>query len=104
MIAEPIVYSVMNNDDVSKLIRDHFDISSEPIFNVLYLSEHSVSLQLTTSFGHAAFSISDYDHNGGRKVYDVGSGLVLSKEDFLYYMTENYPEYLEWFLFHPEWL
>lgn len=25
-------------------------------------------------------------------------------EEFIAYLREGYPDYLEWFLFHPEWL
>lgn len=34
----------------------------------------------------------------------IRSDNILSKEEFFNGIMERYPEYFEWFLFHPEWL
>lgn len=35
--------------------------------------------------------------------FNIGTRYVY-KEEFIEYLKENYPEHLEWLLFHQEWL
>jgi hypothetical protein len=35
--------------------------------------------------------------------FNIGTRYV-NKEEFIEYLKENYPEHLEWVLFHQEWL
>lgn len=36
--------------------------------------------------------------------YMLGAGTKVSKEIFLKYIGDHYPDYVDWFLFNPEWL
>ena len=38
-----------------------------------------------------------------RTRFNIGTRYV-DKEEFTEYLNENYPEHLEWLLFHQEWL
>ena len=40
---------------------------------------------------------------GFRTPFNIGTRYV-DKEEFLDYLKENYPDHLNWFLFHQEWL
>lgn len=46
------------------------------------------------------FSICPSDRRGA---FTIGTNKV-DKEEFLEYMRKNHPEYLDWLLFHKEWL
>ncbi len=40
---------------------------------------------------------------GIRSPFNIGTRYV-DKEEFMEYLKENYPDHLEWLLFHQEWL
>ena len=41
--------------------------------------------------------------DGFRSPFNIGTRYV-DKEEFVEYLKENYPDHLEWLLFHQEWL
>lgn len=47
-----------------------------------------------------------WQYNDGRMAKAINGIYVTgnSRERFIDYLFENYSEYAEWFLFHPEWL
>lgn len=91
MIADPIPTS-------AGYAKQHFKDSSDPIFNY----QDDVFLALTTAVGHAAWYIYLSKHVGD--TYNIGGTNHISKEVFVEYVSEHYPDHFEWFLFHPEWL
>lgn len=90
MIADPIYVG----RDVS-LIKRHFKGSTEPIFVTV-----SGALGVTLSVGLVAWQIVTI----GETRYYVGDlSKEVSREQFIDYIMQNYPDYFEWLLFHPEW-
>jgi len=43
-------------------------------------------------------------NKGDRDRYMLGEGTIVSKEIFVKYIGNNYPDYMDWFLFNIEWL
>ena len=43
-------------------------------------------------------------NKGNQDRYRLGEGTVVSKEIFIKYIGDNYPNYMDWFLFNIEWL
>lgn len=91
MVKDPVAQPE-NWVELSGMVRRHFESSDEPLFSF----NKKGSIVLTTSYGHAGFAIVNvgYVINGG----------AVNREQFLEQMIEEYPDYMEWFLFHPEWL
>lgn len=91
MIADPIKVLGTN------IVQEHFAKSSEPIFVV----GDGLMLALTTGIGQAAWYILTYGSSGPEYHDDC---VRVTREQFVDYMAQNYHDYLEWLLFHPEWL
>lgn len=80
------------------IVQDHFRIYSD----LLFVSVDTSVVSLIRGCGDSVWAITRYGESG-RAYHDCSIGEI-SKERFVEYMAEEYPDYLEWLLFHPEWL
>lgn len=100
MIEDPIRltnfwdWSEIINRNVQKLI---FTISVD---GKTLLLNFVVNADYPTPDVRKVFSITTA---GGWTPFSIGTR-YLHREEFVEYLKENYPEHLEWLLFHPEWL
>lgn len=91
MISDPI-----SVDKDLSLIKRHFKGSTESIFVTV-----SGVLGVTLGVGLVAWQIVII---GGTRYYVGGISKQVSREQFIDYIMQNYPDHFEWLLFHPEWL
>jgi hypothetical protein len=103
MIDDPIILSgvtdwstAVRSTAVGGIGKYLFSISGKDHHPCLFLS--SINSDYRVCY---LFSI----HIGGDPKYRFKTDeSTTSKEGFIKILSEKYPEYLEWILFHPEWL
>ena len=99
MVKEPIEFIGVSDENREKR-RALTNGSGEPVFYIvdvvgkykqLILKYRETALwYVTTGYDYDSF----YRYNGD----------TVSRESFISTIKEWYPEYFDWFLFHPEWL
>jgi len=98
MIKDPVTitsigWRIFVEKNVQKLIF-HFS-ANEKILSLQFV----VSADYPISDVRKIFSICPSD----KRKYTIGTRYA-NKEDFVDYLKENYPDHLDWLLFHQEWL
>lgn len=61
-------------------------------------------IRLTDNNSDSLWSIGRWDRGALGITRKYWYGELIAKELFAELLMDNYPDYLEWFLFHPEWL
>lgn len=102
MISDPI-----NIYGLDFFVANHFAISNEPVFVTISnpdYPDHMSIIGLTISMGEIGFQIVRSGDGVTMGYYIIKIDNVVSKEEFMDHLILNYPGYMEWLLFHPEWL
>lgn len=100
MISDPIKFDYINT------WHDLLQANFQKLIFTISLNGKTLSLSFVVNANYPIpdvrkiFSICPSDK---RNPFTIGTRYA-DREEFLEYLKENYPEHLEWLLFHQEWL
>jgi hypothetical protein len=102
-VKEPVVFTGAYDDNVAAR-RRMTNSMSEPLFYISDISGNinALDIQLVLKYRESTIWHISITKDGMKHYFITERGN--DKETFVAHLKEYHPEYLEWLLFHPEWL